>query len=121
MYAFDAVRQAGAELRRVARAETALHERLRRHLTAIIVLTLAIDVVSAALAYLFEHDAKQTQIKTLGSALFWTSTQLLTVSSSVANPITPAGQILDVFMEIWAVVVVTSTAGAIGAFLVKRL
>jgi hypothetical protein len=35
----------------------------------------------------FEHSAEQTEISTFGSALFWTSTQLLTVSSSITNPI----------------------------------
>jgi hypothetical protein len=63
---------------------------------------------------------KQTQIKTLGSALFWTSTQLLTVSSSIQNPISFSGRVLDVVMEIYAITVIAALAGALGAFLVKR-
>ena len=108
------------EVGRVLRADTKIHERFRRHVGTIVVLTVAVDAVSAVLAYLFEHDAKQTQIKTIGSALFWTTTQLLTVSSSFQNPLTPAGQILDVFMEIWAMIIVAGLTGAVGSFLVAK-
>ena len=50
--------------------------------------------------------------------MFWTTTQLLTVSSQIKNPITVGGRILDVFMEIYAVI--AGLAGAIGSFLQKR-
>jgi hypothetical protein len=77
-------------------------------------------MVCAVLAFLFEHDQKQTQLQTLGSALFWTTTQMLTVSSSIQNPISFPGRVLDVVMEIYAITVIGSMAGALGAFLVKR-
>jgi hypothetical protein len=54
------------------------------------------------------------------SAQFWTTTQLLTVSSSVQNPISLSGRVLDVVMEIYAITVIASLAGALGALLVKR-
>ena len=115
-----AVAHAIAEAKRVARAETKVHARLRGHLTAIIVLTVGIDLVCAVLAYLFEHGARQTQIKTFGSAIFWTTTQLLTVSSQLPNPISSPGRVLDVFMEMWAVTVIATLAASIGSFLVRR-
>ncbi len=68
----------------------------------------------------FEHGQKQTQIESVGSALFWTSTQLLTVSSSMQNPISFPGRVLDVVMEIYAITVIAALAGALGAFLIKR-
>lgn len=74
----------------------------------------------AVLAFVFEHHGKQTQILSFGSALFWTSTQLLTVSSSVQNPVSTLGRLLDVAMEVYAITVVASLAGAMGAFMVKR-
>src|SRR5690349_12341045 len=114
MYAVDAVRHAGTEFRKVARAETALHERFRRHVVTILSLTVVVDVICALLAYAFEHDAKGTQIKSLGDALFWTTTQLLTVSSSLVNPLTTGGKILDVVMELWAIVIVASLTGSLG-------
>lgn len=77
-------------------------------------------MVCGVLAFVFEHHAQQTQIKTVGSALFWTTTQLLTVSSSFQNLITPGGQILDVLMEAYAITVIATLAGATGAFFQKR-
>lgn len=68
----------------------------------------------------FEHHAKQTQLTSFGSALFWTSTQLLTVSSSILNPISTPGRVLDVAMEAYAITVIAGLAGSVGAFLVKR-
>ena len=109
-----------AELRRVANAETEIHARFRRHLTAILVLTLGVDLICAVLAYLFEHNAAHSQVRTFWTALFWTSTQLLTVSSQLPNPISTSAHILDVFMEFWAVTVVASLAATMGAFLIRR-
>jgi hypothetical protein len=45
---------------------------------------------------------------------------LLTVSSSIKNPVTVGGKILDVFMEIYAITVVAALAGAFVSFLQKR-
>jgi hypothetical protein len=120
MYLVRVLREAAAELRGVLRAETPTHGRLRDRLVAVAVVTAGVDVIFAALAFLFEHDQAQTQIKTLGSALFWTTTQLLTVSSNLQNPISLPARVLDVVMEIYAITVIGSLAGALGAFLVKR-
>ena len=120
MYVADVIRDAGRELRDVARAKTPTHSRLRDRFVAITVVTIGVDLLCALLALLFEHHAKQTQVTGFGSALFWTSTQLLTVSSSVQNPITSAGKVLDVGMEFYAITVVASLTGAVGAFLIKR-
>jgi hypothetical protein len=120
MYIIRVMRELGTEVRDVARARTATHGRLRDQVVGIAVATVGLDLVCAVLAFLFERHAMQTQIKSLGSALFWTSTQLLTVSSSVQNPISAPGRILDIAMEAYAITVVGSLAGAIGAFVVKR-
>ena len=120
MYLAGVVRRAGREAREVARAGTPTHGRLRDQLVAVLVVTLGVDLVCAVLGLLFEQNEKQTQVKSFGSALFWTSTQLLTVSSSVQNPIATAGRVLDVGMEIYAITVVATLAGAMGSFLVKR-
>ena len=120
MYVASVLSEAGAEVRNVVRAGTPTHSRLRDRLVAIAVATLGFDLICAVLAFLLEHHQKQTQIKTFGSALFWTTTQLLTVSSSVQNPISLGGRVLDVVMEIYAITVIASLAGALGAFLIKR-
>jgi hypothetical protein len=84
------------------------------------VATVGIDLFCAIAAFLLERHSEQTEIKTFGSAVFWTTTQLLTVSSQIKNPISAGGRILDVFMEIWAITVVAALAGAFGSFLQKR-
>ena len=111
---------AAREAYRVARAATPTHRRLRDHLTAIAFATLGVDLACALIALLVERHSPETDVQTFGSALFWTSTQLLTVSSSVKNPISTGGRILDVFMEIWAITVIATLAGAMGSFLQKR-
>ena len=120
MYLVRVLGEAATEVRDVLRAETPTHGRLRDRLVAIALVTVGVDVICAVLAFLFEHHQKQTQIKSLGSALFWTTTQMLTVSSNLQNPISFAGRVLDVVMEIYAITVIGSLAGALGAFLVKR-
>jgi|SRR5579863_8637328 len=120
MYPLRVLGEAAGEVRGVLRAETPTHGRLRDRLVAIAVVTVGVDLVSAVLAFVFEHDQQQTQIKSLGSALFWTTTQLLTVSSNIQNPISFPGRALDVFMEIYAITVIAALAGAFGGFLIKR-
>src|SRR5476649_2796578 len=108
------------ELRDVLRAATPTHRRLRDHLVTIIVATVGVDLVCAIAAFLLERHSQQTEIKTFGSAAFWTTTQMLTVSSQIKNPVSVGGRLLDVFMEIWAITVVAALAGAFGSFLQKR-
>ena len=120
MYVLRVLGQTAAEVREVLRAGTPTHSRLRDRLVAIAVATVGFDIVCAVLAFLFEHGQQQTQIKSFGSALFWTTTQMLTVSSNIQNPISFPGRVLDVVMEIYAITVIGSLAGALGAFLVKR-
>ena len=58
----------------------------------------------------------KTEITSFGDALFFTTVQLLTVSSQIRNPFTPWGRIVDVLLEVWAVIVVAGSAGAVAAF-----
>jgi hypothetical protein len=104
----------------VARADTEPHRHLRERIVAVVALTVVVDLVCAVLIFLFERHAAGTDVKSLGSALFFSSTQLLTVSSSMANPLTTAGRVLDVLMEAYAITVVASLAGSFGAFFHRR-
>lgn len=113
---YRAVASAGRELLRVARGASPTHRHLRDRLKVIVVVTVAVDIVCAVLAYAFEHDAHGTQITGPGSALFFTTTQLLTVSSSLVNPLTTGGRVLDVLMEVYAITIVATLAGATGSF-----
>ena len=114
------MRRSGREFRGILRAETPTHRRYRDHLTVILVATIGVDLVCAVLAYFLERHARGTDIHTFGSALFWTTTQLLTVSSQLKDPISFGGRALDIFMEAYAISVVAALAGATGAFIQKR-
>ena len=83
-------------------------------------LTLALDAVASLLILAFEHNADGTQIKNLGDAVFWTSTQLLTVSSQLPNPISAPARVLDIFLQAYAISVVAVLAGSFGAFFHRR-
>jgi hypothetical protein len=114
------IQQAARELARVLKAETATHLHLRQRLFTIGLVSVVVDLVCAVLACFLERHGPQTEIHTLWKAFFWTSTQLLTVSSQLKNPVTAGGQILDIFMEIYAITVVATLAGSFGAFFHKR-
>ena len=114
------VRRALGEVAAVVRADTATHLHLRQRIVAIMLISVAVDVVCTVLMWLFERNAPGTDIKSIGTALFFSSTQLLTVSSQMANPLTTAGRVLDVLMEIYAITVVASLAGSFGAFFHRR-
>jgi hypothetical protein len=114
------LRSAVREAYCVVRATTATHRRLRDHLVAVATATVGVDLVCAVIAFLLERHSNETEIKTFGSALFWTTTQMLTVSSNIKNPISTGARVLDIFMEIWAISVIAALAGAMGTFLQKR-
>src|SRR4051812_39363604 len=107
-------------VRAVARGETETHRHLRERILAIAALSVVVDLVCGVLMFLFERHAAGSDVKSIGSALFFSSTQLLTVSSSMTNPLTTAGRVLDVAMEAYAITVVASLAGMFGAFFHRR-
>lgn len=109
-----------AEVGRVLRADSATHAHYRQRLVAIAVATLLVDVVCSVLVLLLERHVHGTQVTGYPSALFFSTTQLLSVSSSFTNPLTGAGQVLDVAMEVYAITVVAALAGSTSAFLHRR-
>src|SRR5204862_3847573 len=80
------LRAAGREARMVVRGATTPHQHLRDRLVAIGLATVGINLICAVIGYFAERHVKDTDIHTFGSAIFWTSTQLLTVSSQLKNP-----------------------------------
>jgi hypothetical protein len=92
------------------------HRRLLARIVIVIALTVVVDVVASFLMWVFERNAVGTDIHGLGEAFFFSTVQLLTVSSNLTNPLTVSGRILDVVLEIWAVVVVASLGGSFASF-----
>ncbi len=114
------VREGGRELVKVARADTPTHARLRNRLTFLIVATVVVDAVATVLIFFFERHADRTEITTIGDSLFWTSTQLLTVSSQLPNPISTPARVLDIFLQGYAISIVAFLAGSFAAFFHRR-
>jgi hypothetical protein len=94
-------------------------ERHRRLLARVVIafcLSLVVDFVCATLMWSYERGLKGSAIHGFGDALFFSTVQILTVSSSLTNPVTHAGQIVDVVLEFWAIFVVTAVAGSFASF-----
>ena len=103
------------ELSRLATWEER-HRRLLARLLLVLLVTALIDALGTVSMYFLERHAAHTEISSLGDALFFTTVQLLTVSSQIRNPLTPWGRVVDVALELWAVIVVAGSAGAIADF-----
>jgi hypothetical protein len=92
------------------------HRQLIARLVIVLLATLAVDVVGTLLIWETEKGVNGSEIHSMGDAFFFTTVQLLTVSSQIKNPLTPTGRVVDVALEVWAVLVVAGSAGAIAAF-----
>ena len=92
------------------------HRRLVARLLIATGLTLVVFLAGTLLIWALEHDHRGGDIHGIGDAAFFTSVQLLTVSSAIKNPLTSGGKIVDVGLEIWAIFVVTAVAGSFATF-----
>lgn len=120
MMLIDAFRRSGHELLAVIRAGNPTHRHLRDRVTVVIVVSVIVDAVASVLMWWAERNAPGTEIRTFGDAVFWSTSQLLTISSSLPNPITGLGRVVDVGLELYAITVVTAMAGSFSAFFHRR-
>jgi hypothetical protein len=104
----------------IASAVTPTHAHLRSRIAFVFAATAIIDLFASVLILFFERHAQNTQITNFGDSVFWTTTQLLTVSSQLPNPISTPARVLDVFLQAWAISAVAALAGSFGAFFHKR-
>jgi hypothetical protein len=79
-------------------------------------LSVVVDAIASVLVWHWEANVKGSDIHGLGDAFFFVSVQILSVSSSLKNPITAAGKGIDVFLEAWSIFVITAVAGSFSAF-----
>ncbi len=107
------------EILAVARGSTKTHTHLRRRLAIILGATVVFAVLCTLVTYFTEHHAKGTEIHSLFDAFLFATSQLLT-GSSVANPATDLGKVLELVFDLWAIFVVASLAGSFGAFFHAR-
>lgn len=92
------------------------HRRLAARLIIALVLTLVVLAAGSVLIWIFESGQKGGQIHGFGDAVFFTAVQLLSVSSSLTNPVTAVGKVVDVVLEVWAIFVITAVAGSFASF-----
>ena len=116
----SALRTAANEVRMVARADSPTHQHLRMRLGVLLVTTITLDLVASVAILFLERHQPGTGITSFGDSLFWTSTQLLTVSSQLPNPLGAGARVIDVFLQAWAISVVAMLAGSFGAFFHRR-
>lgn len=92
------------------------HRRLLARVLIALALSALVDAVCATLMWSFESGLEGSSIHGFGDALFFATVQIVTVSSSYANPLTHAGQLVDVVLECWGIFVVTAVAGSFASF-----
>ncbi|HEY2073387.1 MAG TPA: hypothetical protein VGG88_07425 [Gaiellaceae bacterium] len=103
------------ELARLFRWEER-HRRLIARVLVAIGLTVIVDAIGSVLVWHWESGIKGSDIHGFGDSIFFVTVQILTVSSQIKNPLTTAGKVVDVFLEIWAIFVITAVAGSFSAF-----
>jgi hypothetical protein len=92
------------------------HRRLAARLIIALVLTLLVLAAGSVVIWAFESGKKGGEIHGFGDAVFFTAVQLLTVSSSLTNPLTAVGKVVDVALEAWGIFVVSAVAGSFASF-----
>lgn len=98
---------------------TVAQRRFRSRVAMLAGASVVLDLVAGGLAKVFENGASHA-FSTYLDALFWTTTQLLTVSSQLPNPEHTATKVLDVVLEAWAIIVVASLAATFSDLLHHR-
>ena len=92
------------------------HRRLAARLLIALGLSLMVLAIGSVLIWAFESGVKGGDIHGFGDAVFFTTVQLLTVSSAITNPLTAGGRVVDVALEAWAIFVVSAVAGSFASF-----
>ena len=75
-----------------------------------------VDAAGTFLMWLFEDDVARSEIHNLWDAFFFSTVQLLTVSSQLKNPVTTGGRIVDMVLELTALGLVSGIAGIFASF-----
>jgi len=97
------------------------NKRIIRRLAILFAATVVATLICALAIYLLERHAHDSDIKSYGLAVFWSASQLLTLGSSLGDPVTTTGRIITVAMDVYAVVVIGTISGTLGAYFLHRI
>ena len=103
------------EIRRLRKWEER-HRRLAARILIAAGLTVIVDAIASVLVWHWESGIKGSDLHGFGDAVFFVTVQILTVSSNLKNPVTHAGKVIDVVLELWAIFIVTAVAGSFSSF-----
>jgi len=101
-----------------ARTET---KRIIRRLAILFLATVVVTLLCALGMDLLEKHAHDSDIHSYGLAVFWSASQLLSLGSALSNPVTTPGRILAVAMDVYAVIVIGTISGTLGAYFLNRI
>jgi Trk-type K+ transport system membrane component len=96
-------------------------KRIYRRLAVLFLATVVTAATCALLMYLLERKAQGSDINSYGDALFWSTSQLLTLGSALSNPVTTSGRFLAVAMDLYAVVIIGTLSGSLGAYFLHTI
>ena len=97
------------------------NKRIIRRLAILLAATVVVALICALAIYLLERHAHDSDFKSYGVAVFWSSSQLLTLGSSFGDPVTTTGRVITVAMDVYAVVVIGTISGTLGAYFLHRI
>lgn len=117
---FGSFQRLGQDVWDVVRAASPTHLHLRNRLVTALVATVLVDGIASVAMFVLERNASSTALHTFGDALYWTTSQLTTLSSTMPNPVTGPGQVVTVIVNLYAITVVSTLAGMFGAFFHRR-
>jgi hypothetical protein len=104
---------AGRGLIRALRQPTSANQLLVARVIVLFAFTVVMDLIVAFAFYRLEREAPGTEVRTYMDSLFWTSSQITTISSSLRNPITTGGRVLAIVTDFVAVAMVSLLFGSI--------
>ena len=101
------------KLRDKLREPRSARELLVARITVLTLVTIGIVLTVSWAFYFLERHAPGTAIATYDDALFWTASQMSTVSSSLPNPISNGGRMLAVITDFLSVGILSVLFGTI--------
>ena len=70
--------------------------------------------------YFLDRNARRADIHSYATAVYWSTAQLPTYGSSLSDPVTHGGRILEIVMDVYGLVVIGTLVASIRAYFIGR-